>query len=92
MDFAPQHDWQYYDSIVAKFENARDQAQTPEEKFERYASLYNLIHSAKPKRAPDHPLEIARWQEKLQLRRKMARIFRKLDEWKLGNDDSTNAQ
>ena len=91
MDFVPKQDWQKFEAIVADHERQHPKNFTLEEKFERYAALFNLIHSAKLKRSFDHPSEQQRWKEKLQQRQKMVAAFHAIDERKLGKNDSTNA-
>ena len=75
MAFAPQHDWETYDSIVSKHELKRQLAMTPQEKFERYANLFNMLHAAKPNRSWDHPAEVQRWKEKLEIRMRYLNAF-----------------
>jgi len=77
MAFAPQHDWETYDSIVSKHELKRQLAMTPQEKFERYANLFNLVHSAKARRTCDHPAEQQRWKDKLNNRMRWVKAFSK---------------
>ena len=92
MDFAPKQDWQKFEALVADYERQYPAEFTLEEKFEKYAALFNLLHSAKPKRSFEHPLEQQRWEEKLKLRQKMVAAFHAIDERKRGQNDSTNAQ
>ena len=50
---------------------------TPQEKFERYANLFNLVHSAKARRTCDHPAEQQRWKDKLNNRMRWVKAFSK---------------
>ena len=79
-NFAPKQNWQKYDALVAAHGLNRADVLSPTEKFKNYAALFNLIHSARPNRSFDDPLEIQRWEEKIQLRNRWVRAARKLDE------------
>jgi len=68
MSFAPQHDWDAYDAAVSDHELKRLREQTPDEKLKRYAHLFDMLHALRPHRAWDHPIEIQRWKEKLEIR------------------------
>ncbi len=75
MAFAPKHDWDAYDAAVSRHELAKLQEQTPTEKLQCYAHLFDLLHSLRPSRAWDDPVEIQRWKEKLEIRMRYVNAF-----------------
>lgn len=75
MAFAPQHDWEAYSAAVSRYETAKLQEQTPVEKLQRYAYLFDLLHALRPHRAWDDPVEIQRWKEKREIRMRYVNAF-----------------
>jgi len=80
MDFAPQHDWEAYEDAVSDHELKRLRAQTPEEKLKRYANLFDMLHALRPHRTWDHPAEMQRWKEKLEVRMRYVNAFIRSEE------------
>lgn len=79
INFAPQQNWQKYNALIASHELERAVHLTPEEKFEHYAALFDLIHSTKPQRSCDHLLEIQRWSEKVKIRKQWIKAVKELE-------------
>jgi hypothetical protein len=78
---APQHDWHFYEVQTRASEAEWIRGLTTAERFALYASLFNTIWNARQNLPGDwERLEAQRWQEKLELRRRMIDAFRELDE------------
>lgn len=79
MGFAPQHDWQAYETVTAKSDAAWLRSLSAEDKFAIYADMFNLIWAARQGQGWEQ-LEKWAWEEKLALRKRMVDAYRKLDE------------
>jgi hypothetical protein len=78
---APQHDWSFYEAQTRESQATWFREQTLQERFDLYASLFNTLWSARQNLPGDwERLERQRWQEKLELRRRMVSAFQKLDD------------
>jgi hypothetical protein len=77
---APQHDWSFYEAKTRTSDAECLRGLTTAERFALYASLYNTIWNARQNLPGDwERLERQRWEEKLEIRRRMVDAFRKLD-------------
>jgi hypothetical protein len=77
---APQQDWAAYDAAVRPIELERLRRMTPAERFSVYASLHHLLTEGRMGTKDWEKMEAWRWQNKLRLRERMVRAYRKLDE------------
>jgi len=75
MAFAPKQDWDAYNAAVSHHEIAKLQEQTPTEKLQRYAHLFDMLHALRPHRTWDDPVEIQRWKEKREIRMRYVNAF-----------------
>lgn len=85
MAFAPQQNWQLYESLTGKRDAEKFAAMDPQQKFDRYVNLFDLLHAARLKRNFDRVAESDRWEEKKSLRLRMVGLFLKMDEGKRGS-------
>jgi hypothetical protein len=80
---APQHDWSFYEAKTRDSDAAWIRGLSTKERFDLYASLFNTLWNARQNLPGDwERLDNQRWQEKLELRRKMVEALRKLDEYR----------
>ncbi len=79
MNFAPQHDWDFYNEKVSAASRDQSDSRTPEERLEQYLDYYDTIHAAKKGLVNQMALNKARWQNKLKLREKMVQCFSAMD-------------
>jgi hypothetical protein len=75
MSFAPKQNWDSYRLIVEPMQLDVDKKQSPDEKFRRYAALFNQVWSMRPARPMGHAAEISRNEEKIVLRKKLRKAF-----------------
>jgi len=80
---APQNDWSFYEAKTRDSDAAWSRDLSTTERFDLYANLFNTFWNARQSLPGNwERLDSQRWQEKLELRRKMVDIFRKLDEYR----------
>lgn len=88
MTFAPQQNWKIYDEAIRDAQEMRKQAQntplTMEEKLNRYASYFDVLHQARRELQTGSDLNWGKaqellWREKIALRLRLLNIFRALD-------------
>ena len=78
---APQHDWSFYESKTQASDAECARNLTFAERFALYASLFNMIWNSRQNLSGNwEQSERERWEEKLEVRRRMVDAFRKLDE------------
>jgi hypothetical protein len=79
MEFAPRHDWDFFEAKRRKAHAARLRAISDEQAWNLYVSMFDLATS----QSASLPSRVAasRWNEKLATRRKLVAAFSKLDEF-----------
>lgn len=75
MSFTPKQNWDSFRLIVEPLQLDIERKQSPQEKFQRYAALFNQVWSMRPTRSMDHAAEIARNEEKISLRKKLLKAY-----------------
>lgn len=83
MSFAPQRDWESFESLKREHIRRKTASYTDEERLDEYADIFETMTEIRSQTGIDYRTE-ERWQEKLANRRKMLECFRKLDEWRNG--------
>jgi hypothetical protein len=87
MSDAPRQDWAAYEAAVRPHELERLRRMTPAEKFALYADMFELVTANRIGTDEWTRLDELRWQEKLRIRNKMVKAFRKLDEFRARASD-----
>ncbi|MFK7765899.1 MAG: hypothetical protein AB8B55_01565 [Mariniblastus sp.] len=75
MSFAPKQNWDSYRLIVEPLQLDVDKKLSPDEKFQRYAALFNQVWAMRPARLVGHAAEISRNEEKMSLRKKLRKAY-----------------
>jgi len=82
MSFAPQHDYDLYNAVVAQRRRSRTEP-SMEEKFQRYADYYNtLIQTRRKLRVPSDEARVERKLEKIQRHIRLVEIYKALDNFR----------
>ena len=77
---APQHDWAYYESRCRSSDEAWLRSLTPQEKFDLYADMFNVLWIARSQEGDWQRLDDWAWREKLAIRKRQLDAFARQDE------------
>jgi hypothetical protein len=75
MSYAPLHDWTFYEATTQPYVRAHLRAMSLHERFLIYKDLHRLLSRSSRDRCEQQRLDESRWNEKLQLRKKMLKAF-----------------
>ena len=77
---APQQDWAAYEAKARPHDAAWLRSLSPQQRFEIYAGLFNLIREMRLGQGDWSKLDAWHWQHKLAARRRVVEALRKLDQ------------
>ena len=79
MNFAPDHDWKFYEESVTPLQRERIASLSEEQRFENYLDYFDTLRDAKLGLGDQAALDRVRWEEKLTLRAKLVQIYNVLE-------------
>jgi hypothetical protein len=88
---APQQDWPAYERRSRQADAAWYRSLTPSQRFALYEDLYRIVMAGRQGPGDWSRLETWQWREKVARRLKEVEAYRKLDELRREQSDSTRA-
>ncbi len=90
MNFAPQRDWEQFESLKREQLREKMTAYTPVQRLDEYADIFETVVELRSRTGIDYRTGHL-WEEKLAIRDRLVENYRKLEQFRRGHSTEANA-